>query len=501
MLFNSYVFIFLFLPICLTGFFVIGRRGQRRIALAWLVLCSLFYYAWWNPAYLGLLLFSILFNYGTGVYLGGREGTPRANKLVLAFGVAANLGLLGYYKYANFFIDTLGDLGAGSFHLETIILPLGISFFTFQQVAYLVDAYQGKTREHKFLDYCLFVSFFPQLIAGPIVHHKEMLPQFARPSNYRPRMDNLSIGVTIFTIGLFKKVMIADSVAGFANVMFDGAAAGTAPTFAGAWLGTLAYAFQIYFDFSGYSDMAIGLGRMFGIRLPLNFNSPYRANSIIDFWRRWHLTLSRFLRDYLYIPLGGSRHGKPRRYVNLMITMLLGGLWHRASWLLVFWGGLHGLFLVTNHLWRAARVKLGADLETQHWWGKAMGRSLTFFAVVVAWVFFRAEGLVSARSVLGAMFGENGFSLTASFDVETAGLWVLALIGLAGWAPSTQQIMARYRPALGYLAKKGVIAYDNSREPKLRWKPTTTWALLIAAMAILAIVNLTRVSEFIYWQF
>jgi D-alanyl-lipoteichoic acid acyltransferase DltB (MBOAT superfamily) len=300
MLFNSYEFLFLFLPITLLGFHLIGKQGHHRVAIAWLVGASLFFYGWWNPAYLNLMLFSILFNYSIGISLSSTLGRKLSSKTILTIGVATNLAVLGYYKYANFFVDNLNALSDSNLILHKVILPLAISFFTFQQIAYLVDAYRGKAREYSFLHYCLFVTFFPQLIAGPIVHHKDMLPQFAKDAVYKLRSKNLAIGITIFTLGLFKKVVLADGVSVYATPVFNAAEAGMILTFFEAWTGALAYTFQLYFDFSGYSDMAIGIARMFGIRLPLNFNSPYKATSIIDFWRRWHITLSRFLRDYLY---------------------------------------------------------------------------------------------------------------------------------------------------------------------------------------------------------
>ncbi|HIE55101.1 MAG TPA: MBOAT family protein, partial [Chromatiaceae bacterium] len=364
MLFNSYIFILVFLPLTLVVYFAMGRLGYSRAAIAWLVGASLFFYGWWNPAYLGLILFSILFNYTAGVVMTripGEEGQRK--KLVLAFGIAINLGLLGYYKYANFFVDSVSYLTGIEWHIETIVLPLAISFFTFQQIAYLVDAYKGETHEYNLLHYCLFVTFFPQLIAGPIVHHKEMLPQFMRDAVYRMRHQDLAIGITIFLVGLFKKVVIADGFASNATPVFQAADAGEVIGFLSAWTGVFSYTMQLYFDFSGYSDMAIGIGRMFGIKLPINFNSPYQALNIIDFWRRWHITLSRFLRDYLYIPLGGNRKGPARRHVNMMVTMLLGGLWHGAGWNFVIWGGLHGSYLVVNHFWRQIWRK-----PIDRWW-------------------------------------------------------------------------------------------------------------------------------------
>lgn len=500
MLFNSYIFIFLFLPITLAGFFLAGRRGHHRIAISWLVACSLFFYGWWNPAYLGLILASILFNYATGIFLSGPVASNR--KAALTLGVAANLGLLGYYKYANFFVDSLNNVAGTAFHLETILLPLAISFFTFQQIAYLVDAYRGETREYNFLHYCLFVTFFPQLIAGPIVHHREMLPQFARDAIYRFSQRDFVIGFTIFALGLFKKVVLADGVAIYANPVFGAAEAGMALSFAEAWGGALAYTLQIYFDFSGYSDMAIGLGRMFGIRLPLNFHSPLKAVSIIEFWHRWHMTLSRFLRDYLYIPLGGNRKGPARRYVNLFITMLLGGLWHGAGWTFVIWGAAHGAALALNHGWHALRRSLGHDLQSSTRWGRLLSASLTFVFVTVAFVVFRAESPGGSLQIIQAMFGGNGFA-TGEYAPNQLASWsdgfrfIAALLLIAWLAPNTQQIMRDFKPAFDtYRGSSGDRPADRPR-----FAITTAWACAVAFLFVYAIGSLTRVSEFLYFQF
>ncbi|MDH5777937.1 MAG: MBOAT family protein, partial [Gammaproteobacteria bacterium] len=353
MLFNSYEFILVFLPAVLWAYYQLGKTAIPQLSIALLIGASLFFYAWWNPAYLTLLVASMLINYAFGIAL-----SRKPKRLYLTLGVTINLVALGYYKYSNFFIDNLNVIANTNFHLEQVILPLAISFFTFQQIAFLVDAYKNEAHEYQFLDYCLFVSFFPQLIAGPIVHHKEMMPQFqsfpAKNINY----ENLSTGLAIFIIGLAKKVLIADNLAPYANETFAAAGNGVSLSFLEAWKGAFAYTFQLYFDFSGYSDMAIGLALMFGIRLPINFNSPYKATNIIEFWRCWHMTLSRFLRDYIYFPLGGNRHGQIRRYTNLLITMLLGGLWHGAAWTFVFWGFLHGIFLAVNHAWHAIQRKI-----------------------------------------------------------------------------------------------------------------------------------------------
>ncbi|MCJ8268607.1 MAG: MBOAT family protein, partial [Psychrosphaera sp.] len=387
MLFNSYIFIFAFLPMVLVGYHLLGKTGHNRLSLSWLVTASLCFYAWWNPYYLGILVASVTFNYAFGIAL-----INKASKLVLTCAVAANLACLGYFKYANFFIDNINLLTTNNYHLEHIILPLAISFFTFQQIAYLVDAYRGLTKDTSFLHYSLFVTFFPQLIAGPIVHHKEMLPQFSNNLIYKLKANHLAVGFTIFVIGLFKKVVLADNIALHATPIFDAAENNIALTFFEAWVGALAYSLQLYFDFSGYSDMAIGLARMFGIILPVNFYSPYKANSIIEFWRRWHITLSKFLREYLYIPLGGNQKGQLRRTINLLVTMLLGGLWHGAGWTFVLWGAMHGLFLSINHGWN----KVTNKSSSQRLGRKVIVRIITFAAVVIAWVMFRAETVTGA---------------------------------------------------------------------------------------------------------
>jgi alginate O-acetyltransferase complex protein AlgI len=501
-LFNSYAFIFLFLPITLLGFHLIGGRGHHRIAIAWLVAASLFFYGWWNPAYLGLILGSMLFNYAVGVSLSGNP-----NRGVLALGIAANLGLLGYYKYANFFIDNLNAFVGSGFHLETIILPLAISFFTFQQIAYLVDAYRGETHEYRFLHYALFVTFFPQLIAGPIVHHKEMLPQFAKDVLYRLKAEHLAVGITIFAIGLFKKVVLADGIAVYATPVFDAAEAGVTLTFFEAWGGALAYTLQLYFDFSGYSDMAIGLARMFGVRLPLNFNSPYKATNIIDFWRRWHITLSRFLRDYLYIPLGGNRKGEVRRNINILITMLLGGLWHGAGWTFVLWGGLHGAYLVINHAWR----RLLQNTQPTHI-GSFFGWTITMLAVVAAWVPFRAESMEGAIRILEAMAGTNGFVVPMKYFSRLNEFYQFGEILLAHGISFGHSTLFTGTKQIGIgitmlllvaLAPNSheIVGISTKKQTLIEWKPTKTMAFLVAAILFYAISKLNEVSEFLYFQF
>lgn len=517
MLFNSYSFIIFFLPVALFVFFRIGAWGHHRIAISWLVAASLFFYGWWNPAYLGLLITSVLFNYAVGIGLATGSSDPSFGKKgLLIAGIAGNLTAIGYFKYANFFVDAVNQGFATEYELAPIILPLAISFFTFQQIAYLVDVYRGETREHNFLHYCLFVTFFPQLIAGPIVHHKEMLHQFAKDSLYKFKHEHLAIGLTIFIIGLFKKVMIADKISIYATPVFNAAATGADITFFEGWGGALAYTFQLYFDFSGYSDMAIGLGRMFGMRLPINFNSPYKASSIIGFWRRWHMTLSRFMLDYLYIPLGGNQKGPARQYTNLLITMLLGGLWHGAGWTFVIWGGLHGMYLFINHAWRAMCKSLRWNFR-----GKISlyaSRLVTFLAVVVAWVVFRAENLDAALKVYEGMLGVNGFPINKEWlakmtrvgpwledwGVQAAVLviavkrallyWSLPLLLACWFLPNTQQILRKFEPAVNFRE-------DPDDPAFVRWTPSRKWSLAVLVMAFLCLFNMTGISEFLYFQF
>jgi D-alanyl-lipoteichoic acid acyltransferase DltB (MBOAT superfamily) len=515
MLFNSYTFIFLYLPVTLIGFFWISRSGRPNAAMTWLALASLFFYGWWDPRYVPLLVASIVFNYKLGMHLARLHGQPRARR-VLLLGIAGDLALLGHFKYAGFFVANTNTLLGSSVPVPEIVLPLGISFFTFTQIAFLVDAYRGEAREYSFRNYTLFVTFFPHLIAGPILHHKEMMPQFARPGVYRLNPTDMAVGLTIFAMGLFKKVILADGIAVYVAPVFDAAAAGQPLTLVEAWGGALAYTLQLYFDFSGYSDMAIGLARFFGILMPLNFNSPYKATSVIEFWRRWHMTLSRFLRDYLYIPLGGNRKGPHRRYVNLMLTMLLGGLWHGAGWTFVLWGGMHGLYLAVNHAWRGLVHRLGVAPGATGWVGRLVGTLLTFLAVVISWVFFRAGTPEAALAILQGMVGAQGYALTAPrfADIDFLGLngllqlfflelsptelLTLAVGALLAWvwlAPNTQEVMARFRPGLETLPG------DLPKPARLAWHPHPLWATAGAVLGLAAILQLTGVSEFLYFQF
>jgi D-alanyl-lipoteichoic acid acyltransferase DltB (MBOAT superfamily) len=488
-LFNSYTFILAFLPLTLLVFHVLRGMGWERPAVLALTLLSLAFYGWWNAVYLLLLVPVMLANFALATRLVPREGRRRAGaRLLLGLGVGGNLAVLGYFKYANFFVDNANALFGLELFLAEIVLPLGISFFIFQKIAFLVDAYRGQVSRLNLLDFSLFVSFFPQLIAGPIVHHSEVMPQFHRRGPV-PR-ELLALGLTIFVIGLAKKVLLADTAAAYVGPAFDAAANGTALDFASAWAGALAYTVQLYFDFSGYSDMAIGAGLLFGIRLPVNFASPYKARSIIDFWRRWHITLSRFLRDYLYIPLGGNRKGPARRHLNLFLTMLLGGLWHGAGWTYVVWGGLHGLYLILNHAWRAlgSRLRLPSNRATT-----VLAWALTFLAVVVAWVFFRSPDIATALSMLRSMTGLNGLGPVP--DAAREGLAVAAaLLALAWLAPNTQQIT-------GYGGPAGESELRPAPAPRPAWQPSAGWAVAVGVLLGVGLASLSRVSEFLYFQF
>ncbi|MFY4861150.1 MBOAT family O-acyltransferase, partial [Aliarcobacter butzleri] len=391
MLFNSYEFIFIFLPVMFVVYFYLNSKRLILGAKIWLVVGSLFFYSYWNVIYLPLILLSIFVNYGVGLSLVNHEKIRISSKTILSFGIVFNLGLLGYFKYTDFFLDNFNGIFGTNIPLPHIILPLGISFFTFTQIAFLVDAYKQEAKEYSLINYMLFVTYFPHLLAGPILHHKEMMPQFASKYNWVKNYRNIALGLFIFSIGLFKKVVIADTFAVWANAGFDTA---TTLNLIEAWATSLSYTFQLYFDFSGYTDMAIGISLMFNIKLPINFNSPYKALSIQDFWRRWHMTLSRFLRDYLYIPLGGNRKGNIRTYVNLVTTFLLGGLWHGAGWTFIIWGLLHGIALAIHRFWQSLGFRMN----------KILAWFITFNFINITWIFFRAKDFESAMKVLGSMF-------------------------------------------------------------------------------------------------
>ena len=502
MLFNSYTFLLVFLPITLLGYLLLSR-ATFRVALAWLVLASLVYYGVWNPdptkpwspKYVLLILGSCGFNYLLGRGL-SRLKHSKPGKIALTAGVTANLALLGYFKYAGFLAGIATSLTGWPGHIAAITLPLAISFFTFLQIAYLVDAWRGQTEEYHFTDYLLFVTFFPHLIAGPLIHHREMMPQFRKKNHGWQRDFPVALG--IFLMGMFKKVVIADNIGPIANPIFALASEhGRDPTMVEAWVGAVAFALQLYFDFSGYSDMAIGSARLFGIRFPLNFHSPYKAVSVVDFWRRWHMTLSRFLREYLYIPLGGNRKGPSRRYVNLFLTMLLGGLWHGAGWTFVVWGALHGLFLCLNHGWFALRKKLEWKALP-----KPLAIGLTFLAVLVAWVFFHAKDFPTASRMIASMFGLNGFTgwpdKAARVVASVEPLKLIPVLACCWLLPNTQEIFARYRPALRVA---GAPFPAGGRRRWWQWRPTPLFAGLTIVLIVITGLQFDKVSQFIYFQF
>jgi alginate O-acetyltransferase complex protein AlgI len=471
-LFNSYQFAFGFLPIVLLAFWMLTASGNRRAAGAFLILASLFFYAWWNWHYLFLFLFSIAFNFLWSLRLvppdaeKSADTESRRRRVLLGIGIAVNIALLGYFKYRNFLVEGAGAIVGANWSLGPLILPLAVSFFTFEQITFLTSAYRGEAGARDFVSYCLFITFFPHLIAGPIVRYDEIYPQLNRETRFKLTAENLSEGLMIFAIGLFKKVIIADSFRAIANPLFDKA---SALSFWDGWGAALAFSLQIYFDFSGYSDMAIGLARIFGVKFPENFDSPYQSRDIIQFWRRWHITLSFFLRDYLYIPLGGNRRGEVRRYLNLFITMLLGGLWHGANWTFVIWGALHGAFLAINHMWVASKRRLPNSIA----W------ALTFLLVTMAWVFFRSPTFSRAGEVLKAMAGFSGFSWsTERRSIGWHEVRTLAIgLGLVLYCPNRQAIM-RYQ-----------------------WRSDLGYAAAFAILAGISIMSMSNPPPFIYFQF
>ena len=493
MVFSSYQFVFGFLPLAVLGYFFIDRRFGNRAGLVFLLAASCVFYAWGEKSYLVVLIGFTTLNY----FIGRQTAALLRQHSRLAIwwtigGIAANLAILGYFKYTGFLIQIGNQVFGLDLMDPRIALPLGISFFTFHALAYVIEVFRGGNAERSFVRFALFLGFFPHMVAGPILRPKELLPQFDLPLRSRLNADVFARGLTIFAIGLFKKSCLADSIAPFANATFSAAASSQPLTVLDAWAGALAYAMQIYFDFSGYSDMAIGAALMLGIRLPLNFDSPYKATSIIDFWRRWHMTLSRFLRDYLYFPLGGNRRGPVRRYINLLITMGLGGLWHGANWTFVIWGVIHGLCLCANHLWHTVRAPRHEPLSVVHIWGN---RLLTFLVVVVAWVFFRAPNLETAERMVRTMFGFTAapkLSFSAFVPPYLGMAWLAALLAIVWVMPNTQTLME-------YV---GLRAQQSPSLPStLSWQPKLSWTLATTAFLVLSILSMSGISEFIYFHF
>ncbi len=509
MLFNSYVFLLLFLPLCYLGHRLLLLHDiTRQHVLLWLNICSLFFYAWWNPAYLPLMLISICGNFLIGRLVYTRTGIRSGLTLLIA-GITLNLLCLAYFKYTNFLLANLNTLLGTHYYNSDIILPLAISFFTFQQIAYLVDTWHGQGDNYRFREYCLFVIFFPHLLAGPIVHHREIIPQFSMQHSQSERAQHFATAITAISFGLFKKVILADTVAFYANQIFGKVEAGADIGFFDAWVGAISFSLQIYFDFSAYSDIACGLALLFGVRLPQNFASPYRSTSIINFWQSWHMTLSRFLRNYVYIPLGGNRHGLIRRYTNLLCTMLLGGLWHGAGWTFVIWGAIHGVLLAINHGWRHITQKPDGTSILQI--PAVLSCLLTYTCVVLSWVMFRADNISSALRLYRAMFSWENLQWTHSLHQPVISdllrqlslqvvspLWkilpLLCLLQLWVWClPNLPRMMLQYRLT-------ATMALPITQQG-WRWQPHWSWSILTSCAFLAALMALYDTGSFIYFQF
>ena len=480
MLFNSYVFILCFFPIVFIGYYLLLNLKNKKVAKIFFVICNLYFYSYWNINYLPIILSSIAINFTLAAML---NKIPRlfVKRMILTLGILFNIGLLGYYKYSDFFLTNVNVLFKTDYPLLHLALPLAISFFTFQQIAYLVDTFREGTKEYTLLDYAFFVTFFPHLIAGPIVHHREIIDQLHDGSNYKMKMSNIASGIYIFSIGLFKKVIIADTLAGWANLGYNNI---TSLTLFDSWITTLAYTFQLYFDFSGYCDMAIGLGLFFNIKLPVNFHSPYKALDIQDFWRRWHMTLGRFFTHYLYIPLGGNRKGKARTYLNLFLIFFVSGIWHGAGWTFIIWGMMHGFAAVIHRFWTSFNLQLP----------KWLAWLVTFLFVHIAWVFFRSPDVQTAEAMLTKMFAFKSFhfpqGLTMFFNEHLGRHFI----------PAAYYFDLKL--AFLFLVLLGMVLFaKNSIERLNTMRPTVGTAAFIGFIAILSLLYLNRVSEFLYFKF
>ncbi len=497
MLFNSFQFLFLFLPITLIGGLWLQQRNTTAF-IWWMIAASMIFYGAWQYQTLWVLCVSLVLNYLIALAIDRSVGVPR--KLWLTAGLLWNLGLLGYFKYTNLAGELITQFFGDDPGWAHVILPVGISFFTFQKIAFLVDAYRGEVASRSFSRFCLFVMFFPQLIAGPIVHHLEFIPQLDRKNSQMLR--NVALGLTVLMIGLLKKLYIADTAAIPASAVFDAVAVGAQPSFADAWFAAIAYSVQIYFDFSAYSDMAIGLARMFGLDLPINFASPYKATSIIDFWRRWHITLSRFLRDYLYIPLGGNRRGIPRQRVNLLATMVLGGIWHGAGLTFLIWGFMHGAYLLAAHAFAGSRW--GARAGSLRAW-PVLAWAITFSVVVIAWVPFRADGITVTLNIWRAMADVTSMPRGFAIAPDDYEIQVFASLALAFLAPNVYEVFRRYNlglPSPGYPATS-LVTDTVASGWMARFSPafTPTTGALLGIVVAAVVLKLNDISEFIYFQF
>ncbi len=528
MLFNSQEFLFVFLPAALLGFYLIGRVS-RQAAILWLILTSLLFYGWWRPLNILIIGPSIIVNYLLASFLLGlnaRGDRPGFSRAVLLAGILFNVAFLGFFKYVDFVYGAINDVFGANLILLHIILPLGISFITFQKIAFLIDVQAGRVKAFTFREYCTFVLFFPQLIAGPIVHYREMMPQF-ESATCRFDRENFAVGITLLFFGLFKKGVLADNIAPLVTPIYEHSAAGGHTPFLLAWLAAVGFTLQIYFDFSGYTDMALGLGRFFGIKLPPNFNSPLKASSIIEFWLNWHMTLTRFLTAYLYNPLVlwltrrravrgrpgfGGRNPTVGAFVSLLMvplitTMFISGLWHGAGYGFIIWGLIHGVYLVINHGWRVYAAHRWRDRVAYARAMKPVGWVLTFVAVTVAMLFFRASTVHSAIDLVRGVAGLNGAALprsataiaTYGVDLGTAAIWIAILLLIALVCPNTLQILAPYEPALGVKPASTAPIIGSLRIPA--WGPSLPWAVAISVMAAVAIFYTGGPSEFLYWQF
>lgn len=472
MLFNSIEFLFIFLPIVFTVYFLLNRYKLITLASSWLVMSSLYFYSYWKIEYLPIILTSMLFNYAVGKTLSCENNLKINRRLLFIFGICMNVAMLSYYKYTDFIISNINMVLKHNFNYMHIALPLAISFFTFQQIAFLADSYEKKTKEYDFLTYAMFVTFFPQLIAGPIVHHSETMPQFMNLRNRFINHKNIATGLFLLGIGLFKKIMIADFLSPFVAQTFD-----TIPvlTFFESWVASISYAFQLYFDFSGYCDMALGIAYLFNIVLPQNFNSPYKANSIQDFWRRWHMTLSRFLRDYIYIPLGGNRKGELKTYRNLFLTFFIGGIWHGANWTFILWGAMHGAATCVHKMWMKLNIKLNEFVSVL----------ITFLFVDVAFTVFRAPTIERGISIYKSMLGLNGFAPIAvnklRFAFENGSVKISILLLLSAFI-------------LVFFSK-------NSMELARKVKPNAIYFTATLIMLVVSILSINKVSAFLYFKF
>lgn len=487
MLFNSYYFIFLFLPIALTGYYILNYVNQYRAANVFLIGMSLWFYGYFHVSYLLIICGSITANFFLARMMEHFFEKPSLKKCILVLGICSNTAVIFYFKYYNFFLENINALFKQSFELKKILLPLGISFFTFQQLSYLVDSYRGETKGYTFDEYALFVSFFPQLIAGPIVLHSETIPQFRKPENRRIIYSNFSKGMYIFSLGLFKKVIIADTFSKAVDFGFSAISTLNTPE---AFLVSLCYTFQLYFDFSGYCDMAVGIGNMFNIKLPENFNSPYKALSITEFWERWHMSLTRFLRTYIYIPLGGNRKGKIRTYVNIMIVYLVSGIWHGANWTFIIWGILHGLLNCLNRVFHKKWSKLCKPIR---WFA-------TFLTVNFLWIIFRAENISAAKAFFKRLLAFNGFRLRkeltdcfrlVEFTFLEKRISVLQYV--------STQITGFYLWLFLSAAFIIVLLFKNSGETE--FKPTIGKSLLTVLCMLWSVLSLSGISVFLYFNF